>query len=91
MSSAKRMDGRVIIVMSLRGGCISRRSNLPINLGIVSSQQTLLAMTCCNLRIQMFRKEIGDRVITGDAILVLENIMTFIFEDQQFHILAFGF
>ena len=43
------------------------------------------------LRFQMFRKEINDRVVTGDAVFVFENVMTFIFKDQQFHILTFGF
>ena len=43
------------------------------------------------LRFEMLRKEIGNGVVAGDAILVLQNIVTFIFKDQQFDLFAFGF
>jgi hypothetical protein len=36
----------------------------------------------------MFREEIGNGIVAGNAIRIFEDIMSFIFEDEQFQILA---
>ena len=44
-----------------------------------------------SLGLQMLRKEIGNRVVAFNAVLVFEHVVAFVFEDQQVYLLALGF
>ena len=68
------------------------RSNLQIGEGIASSPALRLRLRLRSarwrheLRVQMFREEIGDGIIASDTVLIFEHVVPFIFKDEQLHI-----